>query len=82
MPLALFQVKLKIGNDAIKLAQPPFGKAPKRLNTIDMAMVHPKMFRIANIDQAIVTAPTIRVYDTIKCYFTENNALQGLYSCS
>ena len=58
---------------AIELGKPPFGKAPKRLDAVNVAMavtgkfvfamIHPEMARITDIHQAVVTPPAISVND-------------------
>ena len=69
--LGFFQMQIKrVFSHAVKLCQSAFCITPKRLNAIDMiiayrklilAMMHSKMFIKANIYQAIITAPAIRV---------------------
>lgn len=62
-----------------------FGKAPKSFNAINMvfainkfviAMVHSKLLLVANIYQAIITTPAIRMNDAGRAYLATNNRLQ------
>ena len=71
--------------DPVELSQSSFGKAPERLNAVDMriapgklivAVVNAVMFIKANIDQAIVAAPAIRVNHTGNVYFSSDDGLQ------
>ena len=61
--------------NTFKLCQTPFGIAPKGFYPIDMliatgklvvAMVHPKVFFVADINQAIIGTPTIGI-DNVLC---------------
>jgi hypothetical protein len=70
----------------IELRQAALGKAPKGLNTVDMAatphklivaVVDPKVLVKANIHQTIVATPTIGVDDTQRIGFASDNRLQG-----
>jgi len=70
---------------AIKLGQPTFCIAPERLNTVNMpftirkfilAMIHSKVLIKANINQAVVASPAIRVNDSRRFYMTSDNVLQ------
>lgn len=74
-PLALLQMQLKAGFDAIEPGQAPLGEAPERLDTIDMIAAPPDKLAgpvmnaevpgIANIHQAIVAPTTIAVDHTL-----------------
>ena len=69
--LGFFQVQIKrMLSHAVELCQSAFGITPKRLNAVDMivayrklilAMMHPKVLIKADIHQAIIATPTIRV---------------------
>lgn len=59
---------------AVELLKPALGKAPEALDAVDVAlavgelvraMVDPEVFRLADIHQAVVAAPAIRVDDRI-----------------
>jgi len=71
---------------AIKLGQPAFCIAPERFNTVDMpftirkfilTMIDSKMLIKVNINQAVITAPAIRMNEGGGRYMPpNNNALQ------
>lgn len=85
--LTLLQMQRKsMFRYAIELSQAALGKAPKGFNTVDMtaspdklivAMINPKVFIKANINQPIVTSPAIGVDDTQRISFASDNRLQG-----
>jgi len=80
-------VEFKVYGDPIELGKPSFGKTPKRFDAIDMAMavprklvvavVNPKMPGVPDIDQAVVTPPTITVNNAFNCHLAEDNGLQS-----
>jgi len=68
-----------------KPVQSRFGEAPETFNAIDMgsasdefvlAMIHPQVFAISDIDQAIVAPPSIGVDDAIQGDTTSDNPLE------
>ena len=70
---------------AFKSYKPCFSKALEALYAINMRlavhklitpMIHPKVFFISHINQAVVTTPPVRVNNTIKTYSSSNNPLQ------
>ena len=72
---------------AVELGQASFGEAPKTLDAIDMVladgklvslMVHPQMFLVAHVDQAVVTAPTIGVDDRLEADTAQNSLAERL----
>ena len=83
---AFFQVQVKgAGTHATEANQPGFGISPKTFYTVDvgfasgkevLSMIDAKMFTIANIDQAIITSPSVRVDDAVKTDFAPYNRLQ------
>lgn len=84
--LALFQMQGKsvLGN-TIEFGQSALGKAPERLNAVDMirafdefivAVIDSEMLIKANINQAVITTPAISMDDTVRINFTSNNGLQ------
>ena len=73
----------------VKFCYPSFGKSPKGLNTVNMflstckfisSMMDSVMLLVANINQAIITSPTIRVNHTIRRHFAADNSLQRCLS--
>jgi len=83
---ALFQMQFEgLFGDAIELRPAAFGKAPKRLNAIDMlltsnkfvvAVIDPKVLVKADVYQPIVATPTIGMDDAGDVYLAPNNGLQ------
>ena len=64
--------------------QPGFGKAPEAFNAIDVGstsdkfilpMINTQVLAIADIDQAVITAPTIRIDDAIQGNTAPDNSL-------
>ena len=53
-PFAFFEVKGKVFFDAIKLGQPPLGKVPEGLNTLDVGRTPGKWLGLVNADMAVV----------------------------
>ena len=66
-PFAFFEVKGKVFFDAIKLGQPPLGKAPEGLDAVDvgpapgkrLGLVDADMAVVAHRDQAVIAFPRI-----------------------
>ncbi len=85
--LALFQVQVEgCRRDAVELLEPSLGETPKALNPIEvicalhklvLTMMDSKMLGISGINQAVVTAPTVRVDDGVECDATAHNGLQS-----
>jgi len=83
---APFQMQFEgLFGDAIELRQAAFGKAPKRLNAIDMlltsnkfvvAVIDPKVLVKADVYQPIVATPTIGMDDAGDVHLAPNNGLQ------
>src|ERR1017187_250865 len=72
---------------AVEFGQPSFGETPKALDTIDVVLahgelmslvVHPEMFLIAHIDQAVVAGPTIGVDDRLEADTAQNGLAERL----
>ena len=68
-----------------KSHKPCFSKAPEAFYSIDVgfainklitSVIHPEVFFISHINQAVVTTPPVRVNNTIKTYSSSNNPLQ------
>jgi len=84
-PLALLQMKIeRLRRNAIELGQPPLGKAPERLDTIDVVVASSKLVAavtdavvllVPHIHQAVVSAPTITENDGLSIHMPSNNAL-------
>lgn len=69
--------------------QPGLCKSPKAFNAVDMrmtshelilAMIDPEMFSVTDINQAIISAPAIRVDDAVEGDASSNNALQRRFA--
>jgi len=84
--LALFQMQTEgLFGNAVELSQSAFGKAPKRLNSVDVMLspdelvvtvVYPEMLVKADVHQSIVAAPAIGVDDAVDVGFAPDNGLQ------
>ena len=84
-PLALLQMKIKrLIADAIELGQPALGKAPERLDSIDViattselvtAMTDAVVLLVPHIDQAVIPAPPIAENDRLGIHMPSNNVL-------
>jgi len=70
----------------MELHEPPFCKKPRGLNAVDMplaigmdelvlSMVHTIVFFIAQVNQATVIAPVIRMDHAIRIYLAANDSL-------
>ena len=85
--LALFQVQVEgRRRDAVELLEPPLSETPKALNAVDvmralhklvLTMMNSKMLGVSNINQTIITTPSIGVDDSIKRAATAHNGLQS-----
>ena len=73
----------------MKFHQPSFSVRPKRLNTINMVsssgklivlMMNSIMLPVADINQAIIPSPPIRINNTFRRDFPPNNLLQRSFS--
>ena len=76
----------RVWRDTMKLLQAMFSKTPEALNAVDMvraagelvlSMMDSVMFRVTDINQAIVAAPAVRVDDCLRSNATANNGLQS-----
>src|SRR2546423_1820420 len=72
--------------DAVELLQAMFSEAPEALNAIDvmcaprklvLPVVDSVVLRVADINEAIVAAPPVRVDDCLRLDATANNSLQS-----
>ena len=72
--------------DAVEFLEATLGEAPKALNPIDvmcalhklvLTMMGSKMLGISDINQAVVTAPAVRVDDGLERDATAHNGLQS-----
>lgn len=70
---------------AVELCQAAFGKTPKRFDTVNMplttgklivTMVNPEMFIKSDIDQSVITAPSIRMNHSIWRHMSTDNGSQ------
>ena len=89
--LALFQVQIELlRGDAVELMQPTLSITPEALDAVDVVrtsdelvgpVVDPEVLRVADIDQAVVAAPPVRVNDDLRCHAATDNGLQrGLFA--
>jgi hypothetical protein len=86
--LGLFQVNNElIFRDTLELHKPVFGIPPKTLNSVDVAaasakliftMVDTKMLRIPQIDQAVITAPTVIMDNAFNVGVTSYDLLERI----
>ena len=86
---AVFQVKIEDQRaHPPKTSHPGFGEAPKSFNPIEMGrtrnklvlpMIHPKVFPISDVDEAIITSPAVGVDNALQGHFSTNNALKSVY---
>lgn len=84
---SIFQVQIeRVFGYGVKFCKTALCIAPERLNAIDMpfsirklilAMVHLKVLIKPNIDQVIVTSPTIRVSHRVRLDMAADNTLQS-----
>jgi len=74
-----------MGRHAVKFHEPPFGKRPKGLDSVDMAsatselvlsVLHPKVLFVSEIDQAVISPPAIRMNDAVEADSSPNDGLQ------
>jgi hypothetical protein len=71
---AFLQMQIEgASRDSIELLEPPFSIAPEALNAVDvmfsthelvLAMIDSEVLRISNINQAVITTPTVRYRPT------------------
>jgi len=84
--LAFFQMQVKsmFGN-AVELRQSAFGKAPKRLNAIDVmfppgelvvTVADPEMLVKADVHQPVVATPAVGVDDAVDVGLAPDDGLQ------
>lgn len=79
-----------VSRDAIELLQATLGKAPEAFDAINIsrasdelirAMIDSEVFRVSDINQAVIAAPAIRVDHSFSRHSTANNGLQrGLFA--
>ena len=79
------QVKL-VGRNAVELLQAMFGETPEALDAVDVVrasgeLILPVMdsvvLRVADINEAVIAAPPVRVDDRLGCDATADNRLQS-----
>ena len=85
-PFAFLEVKVKrMIWHTVELLQSSFGKAPKALNPVDMtaarckligAVIDAKVFGIADINQAVIAAPSVAVNRHFGCDTAPDDGLQ------
>jgi len=76
--LGLLQVQVeRMSSHAVELRQPPFGKAPEALDAVDVALaagelalvvIDPQVPGVADIDQAVVPSPAVRMHDAVEAH--------------
>lgn len=79
-------MKIEIDFDAVELGEPAFGEAPEGFNTIDMGaafgegllLVDAHMLVVADIDQAIVSRPTVGADDALRVDPAANDGPQSV----
>ena len=74
-----------VRRDSIELLEPALGKTPETLNAVDMTaatsklvcpMMNSEVPGVADIDQPIIAAPSVRMNDRFERDSTANNGLQ------
>ena len=83
--LALFEMEIKSGFvHTSEFNQSDFSIGPKRFYAVDMrlasdkfiiAVLNTEMFVVSEIDQTIVTTPTVRIYDAFDIDTTTDQCL-------
>ena len=72
---------------ASELGKPGFGEAPETLNAADMGLpsnkfvfpvVHSEMFLVSQIDQSVISSPSVRVNDALQVDASPDNALESI----
>ncbi len=72
---------------ASEARQSRLGEPPEPLNSVDMggagyelvlSMVHPKVFPIPDVDEAIIAPPTVGIDDALQGHLSANDALEGV----
>jgi len=84
--LSLFQVQFEgLGGYAVELGEPALGAAPERLDAVDVvlalgelvvAVVDPEVPVKADVNQAIVTSPAVRMDDGANVHLAPDHRLQ------
>ena len=84
--LTLFQMQVEGTRiHAAKANKPGLGIAPEAFNAVDVSMplgkfvlavINAEVLSVTNINQAVVTAPTVRVDDAFEFDLATNNRLQ------
>lgn len=85
-PLALFKVELEVDFNAVELSQATLGEAPEGFDPVDVGaaigegllLVDPHMLVITDIDQPIVSRPTIGTEHALRIDPAPNNRPQSL----
>lgn len=71
-----------------KTSQTGFDKAPESFNSIDMGrtryklvfpMIHPKVFPIPDVDQAMIASPAVGSDDALQGHLSANDALKSVF---
>ncbi len=85
--LALFEMQVEgASRYSVELLQAPLGVAPEALNAVDMMCASGKlvlcvmdsvMFRVADINESIIAAPTITMNNGFRSNATANNGLES-----
>lgn len=81
-PLAFFEVKREVNFNAVELSEAAFGKTPEGLDAIDVSLALGESFGfvdtdvavIADVDESVVTRPSVGADDALRIDFTLDNA--------
>lgn len=83
---ALFQMQIKsMLRDTVEFLQPSFRRRPETFYPVNMVvadgkliarMIDSKVFRVADINQSVITAPAVRVNDALRRDVTANNGFK------
>ena len=79
-------MKIEVGFDSVELSQAALGEAPEGFDAVDMSaavgkgllLVDAHVLVVADIDQAIVTGPTIGADDALRVDPPPNDGSQGI----
>ena len=79
-------MKIEIDFDAVELGEPAFGEAPEGFNTVDVGaafgegllLVDAHMLVVADIDQAVVSRPSIGADDALRIDPAPDDGPQGV----
>ena len=88
--LTFFEVQVEGSfRDTMELHQPPFRERPEGLDAVDvgpatsefvLSVLHPEVLLVAEIDQAVIPAPSVGVNDAVEADSSPDNGLQRGFS--